>query len=52
MNLIQQPVVQLGRAAGKQLLERLQHPDLPVQKILLQAEFQPLEKKDEIADLF
>lgn len=51
MNLIQQPVVQLGRAAGKQLLERLKHPELPVQKILLQAEFQPLQQKDEIASI-
>ena len=41
MSLICQPVVELGRAAGKQLLERLKNPDMPVQKLLLQAEFQP-----------
>ena len=41
MNLICQPVVELGRAAGRQLLERLKNPNMPVQKVLLQAEFQP-----------
>ena len=43
MNLICQPVVELGRAAGRQLLERLKNPNMPVQKVLLQAEFQPAE---------
>lgn len=41
MNLICQPVIELGRAAGRQLLERLKNPNMPVQKVLLQAEFQP-----------
>lgn len=41
MHLIRQPVSELGRAAGKQILERLNHPDLPTQKLLLQAEFIP-----------
>ena len=45
MSLIRQPVVELGRAAGTQLLDRLKHPDMPVQKILLQAEFLPLDKE-------
>lgn len=45
MSLIHQPVVDLGRAAGKQLLERLAHPDLPVQKLLLHADFIPQESK-------
>ena len=44
MNLICQPVVELGRAAGRQLLERLKNPNMPVQKVLLQAEFQPAEE--------
>lgn len=44
MNLICQPVVELGRAAGRQLLERLKNPNIPVQKVLLQAEFQPAEE--------
>ena len=44
MNLIFQPVVELGRAAGRQLLERLKNPNIPVQKVLLQAEFQPAEE--------
>lgn len=44
MNLICQPVVELGRAAGRQLLERLKNPNMPVQKVLLQAEFQPVEE--------
>lgn len=43
MSLIRQPVVDLGRAAGNQLLERLKHPDMPIQKILLQAEFLPVD---------
>lgn len=43
MSLIRQPVVDLGRAAGNQLLDRLKHPDMPVQKILLQAEFLPVD---------
>lgn len=43
MHLIRQPVIDLGRAAGNQLLERLKHPELPVQKLLLSAEFLPLE---------
>lgn len=45
MNLITQPVVQLGRVAGQRMLDRLKHPDLPVEKILLRAEFQPLQPK-------
>lgn len=40
-HLIHQPVVELGRAAGKQILERLEHPDLPMQKVILQATFLP-----------
>lgn len=43
MSLICQPVVELGRSAGLQLLERLKHPELPMQKIRLQAEFLPLD---------
>lgn len=48
MSLIRQPVVDLGRAAGNQLLDRLKHPDMPVQKILLQAEFLPVDKETEL----
>lgn len=40
-HLIQQPVVELGRAAGKQILERIEHPELPIQKVILQAAFRP-----------
>lgn len=47
MSLIRQPVVDLGRSAGMQLLERLKHPEMPVQKILLQAEFLPVDKEPE-----
>lgn len=39
MSLIKQPVAEMGRATGKQLLERLHHPDMPIQKVLLNAEF-------------
>lgn len=42
MSLICQPVIDLGRSAGLQLLERLKNPELPIQKIRLQAEFHPL----------
>lgn len=40
-HLIRQPVVELGRAAGTQILERIEHPALPLQKVILQASFCP-----------
>lgn len=46
MNLICQPVIELGRSAGLQLLERLKHPDLPIQKLQLKASFIPVLKEN------
>ena len=43
MSLIKQPVAEMGRATGKQLLERLSHPDMPIQRIMLPAEFLPVD---------
>ena len=43
MSLIKQPVAEMGRATGKQLLERLSHPDMPIQRIILPAEFLPVD---------
>lgn len=40
-HLIHQPVVELGRAAGRQILERIEHPELPMQKVILEAKFIP-----------
>lgn len=40
-HLIHQPSIDLGRAAGKQILERINHPDMPAQKIILHASFEP-----------
>lgn len=41
MHLICQPTAALGRAAGQQLLERLENPGLPVRQTVLQATFVP-----------
>lgn len=41
MHLICQPTVALGRAAGQQILERLENPELPVRQTVLQATFVP-----------
>ncbi len=41
MHLIKQPVADLGRCAGELLLERIKHPDMPIQRIILNAEFVP-----------
>ncbi|HIU88084.1 MAG TPA: LacI family DNA-binding transcriptional regulator [Candidatus Avilachnospira avistercoris] len=41
MHLIKQPVAELGKAAGNLMLERLEHPDMPVQRIILNADFAP-----------
>lgn len=40
-HLIHQPVIELGRAAGRQILERIDHPELPMQKVILEAKFIP-----------
>lgn len=40
-HLIHQPVIELGRTAGKQIMERIDHPDLPIQRVILEASFVP-----------
>lgn len=45
MSLICQPVASMGRTAGKQILDRIKNPNLPLQKVLLQAEFHPLNNR-------
>lgn len=39
---IEQPVAQLGRVAGRQILNRLKNPELPAKDIILEAVFRPL----------
>ena len=41
MHLVRQPSKELGRVAGNRVLERIANPELPVQNIVLQAEFIP-----------
>jgi LacI family transcriptional regulator len=41
MNLINQPVDELGRQTGQRLLARLKHPEIPLKHIVLQASFCP-----------
>lgn len=39
IHLVKQPVVQLGRNAGQQILERIHSPDIPVKEKVLQSNF-------------
>lgn len=39
IHLVKQPVVQLGRSAGQQMLERIKMPIAPVKEIVLQSTF-------------
>ena len=41
IHVVSQPVVELGRAAGQQLLERISTPGLPIRQTVLQSVFQP-----------
>ena len=41
MHLIVQPTIDLARAAGRQIIERIESPDLPVRQTVIQAVFSP-----------
>ena len=45
IDYIEQPVTQLGRAAGRQILRRLRDPHAPARDLILEASFKPLEKR-------
>ncbi len=44
MNLIVQPTVELARVAGRQILERIEQPDMPIRQTIIQALFCPKNK--------
>ncbi len=44
MHLIKQPVAELGKAAAELMLSRLNDPSAPIQRIILNAEFEPRTK--------
>lgn len=39
MDLFMQPTSEMGKAAGQQILERLEHPDMPIRHIILNSIF-------------
>ena len=45
IDYIEQPVSQLGRAAGRQILRRLKEPEAPIRDLILEAAFKPKEKR-------
>ena len=44
MHLITQPTIDLARAAGRQILERIENPSLPIRQTVIQAVFTPKKK--------
>ena len=41
IHTVRQPTIALGLAAGKQILDRIAKPDMPIRQIILQSTFEP-----------